>query len=73
MAYIDNRLYRGTTMDAQKADRIADLLVQIRKKYKNLDPITDFGAEKRQIALDLVDALLGVNDELGEMTAKGWV
>lgn len=47
--------------------------MQIRKKYELLAPITDFGEEKKQIALDLIDALLGVNDELGEMTVKGWI
>jgi hypothetical protein len=47
--------------------------MQIRKKYENLIPITEFGEEKKQISLDLVDALLGVNDELGEMTVKGWL
>ena len=73
MAYIDNKHHRGTNMDARNHDRIADLLMQIRKKYENLIPITEFGEEKKQISLDLVDALLGVNDELGEMTVKGWL
>ena len=73
MAYIHNRTPSGTTMDAPQYDRVADLLMQIRKKYDALVPITDKGKKEREIALDLVEALLITNDELGKMTVKGWL
>ena len=60
-------------MDAPQYDRVADLLMQIRKKYDALVPITDKGKKEREIALDLVEALLITNDELGKMTVKGWL
>ena len=60
-------------MDGRHWDRIADLLVQIRKKYAELDPKLDENKEKRKNALDNIHQLLELNDLMAEMDAKGWL
>lgn len=60
-------------MDPKEYDRIADLLIQIRKKLDNLLPNTDLGKSNRIMALALVNNLLLYVDELAEIDAKGWL
>ena len=60
-------------MDAQEYDRIADLLMQIRKKIAKLDTTHDQNHHRKQTALDYVNALLHLNDELARDDAQGWL
>lgn len=60
-------------MEAKSYDRLADLLMQIRKKYDALEPKSNVGKKEREIALQLVEALLITNDELAKMDVKGWL
>jgi hypothetical protein len=57
-------------MDPKEYDRIADLLMQIRKKYDN----TAFQDQmlKRSV-LEHIDALLSMNDECGQLAGNGWL
>jgi hypothetical protein len=58
-------------MDGQEYDRIADLLMQIRKKYANLEPKNEFGQHAKNAILDYINAALHLNDEIGKVDAKG--
>lgn len=60
-------------MDAQEYDRIADMLMQIRKKYANLEPKNEWGQHAKHSILDYINAALHLNDEIGEIEAKGWL
>lgn len=55
-------------MDAKEYDRIADLLMQIRKKYNKL-PMED--KKLKQSILEHIDVLLQMNDTCGVFDAKG--
>jgi hypothetical protein len=55
-------------MDPQEYDRIADLLMQIRKKYNKL-PMED--KRLKQSILEHIDVLLQMNDTCGVFDAKG--
>lgn len=61
-------------MDPKEYDRIADLLMQIRKKIDNLPvnsaPLT---AYIRDEMLREVNWLLETFDKIGEWDAKGWL
>jgi hypothetical protein len=60
-------------MDANHYDRIADLLIQIRKKYSNLNPNDpDMKILVKQSILE-IDFLLQNNDLLAKWDAKGWL
>lgn len=61
------------TMEPQEWDRIADLLIQIRKKLDNILPTTDLGDKNRIMALALINNLLLYVDELAEIDGKGWL
>jgi hypothetical protein len=60
-------------MDAKEYDRIADLLMQIRKKYAKIEVKEGINIQMKQEALDYVNALLWLNDELGKNDAQGWL
>lgn len=64
-------------MDAQEYDRIADLLMQIRKKYRTLGKKIDdrvlVTPGKAYNAIELISIVLELNDYLAEMDAKGWL
>lgn len=67
-------------MDAREYDRIADLLMQIRAKYSVLgvDKLSKANFESPNDselfdAIDLIDLLLRMNDQLGEFDGKGWL
>ena len=60
-------------MEPQDWDRIADLLMQIRAKYANLLPQLDENKDKHNDALDYLNALLQLNDDLATMDGKGWL
>lgn len=64
-------------MDPQEYDRIADLLMQIRKKYRTLGKKIDdrvlVTPGKAYNAIELISIVLELNDYLAEMDAKGWL
>lgn len=77
MAYIHNSTPVGLIMDAREYDRIADLLMQIRRKYGLLGQTT---VDRHTIHIDddcsvfdLIEFLLMLNDNLGQFDAKGWL
>jgi DNA-binding transcriptional regulator GbsR (MarR family) len=73
MAYINNLGPTGTIMDAREWDRIADLLMQIRKKYDNLKPKDHIDPSIKPMMLNSIDQLLTWNDKLAEWDGKGWL
>ena len=64
-------------MDAKEYDRIADLLMQIRKKYRKLGQSINNHCvtidDTQYSAMDLISLLLRINDNLGEADAMGWL
>jgi hypothetical protein len=58
-------------MDAKEYDRIADLLMQIRKKYRNLDITRNYEDHLREEAMRYIDILLGTNDHFANLDNKG--
>jgi hypothetical protein len=60
-------------MDAKEYDRIADLLMQIRKKYDNLILKDGFERHQRDILLLKLDHVLKMNHKFAEWDAKGWL
>lgn len=57
-------------MDAKEYDRIADLLMQIRKKYQT---IKSENSTLDKDAIKLVTALLQINHDLADFDSKGWL
>ena len=62
-----------SNMDPKSYDRIGDLLMQIRKKYAEMDPVSEENKQKIEDMLDLINAALWLNDEIGELDGKGWL
>ena len=60
-------------MDAQEYDRIADLLMQIRKKVRKIEYKTKKGQWTIEQVLGNIDDLLQDINDLGEVDAKGWL
>ena len=60
-------------MDAKEYDRIADLLMQIRKKYNKLARNDKLDEQRIQIFVDCIDKMLYINQVIGEKDAKGWL
>jgi|TARA_Y100000033_G_C2691609_1_gene84015 hypothetical protein len=60
-------------MDAQEWDRIADLLMQIRKKYKNQQTTCAQSEEMLDDMVWLVDHLLKYNTKAATYDGKGWL
>lgn len=60
-------------MDAKEYDRIADLLIQIRKKYDNLMVNNPDMAITREQMLARLNFLIANNDLMGQWDAKGWL
>lgn len=60
-------------MDARQYDRIADLLMQIRNKYADLLPNQEQNKQKKNDMLDLINAALLLNDEMGQDDIRGWL
>lgn len=60
-------------MDAKEYDRIADLLMQIRKKIRKIDARTKKGQWSVEEYTKRLDLLLLNTDELGQADAKGWL
>jgi len=60
-------------MDAKEYDRIADLLMQIRKKYAKISTNNEKNITMKQTALSYLDSLLWINDVFAEDDAKGWL
>ena len=60
-------------MDPQEYDRIADLLMQIRKKYAKLEAKTEKNNQNKQDMLDYLAAALYLNTYFAETDAKGWL
>ena len=60
-------------MDAKEYDRIADLLMQIRKKIKKIDTTTKKAEWIIQGYIKAIDNLLIGIDDLGQADSKGWL
>lgn len=60
-------------MDAKEYDRIADLLMQIRKKYVKIEAKTEKNKQNKQDAIDYLNAMLYLNDYFAETDTKGWL
>lgn len=60
-------------MDARNYDRIADLLMQIRAKYAGLEPKYGVNKQMKAEALDYVNALIWLNDQIAKADAKEWL
>jgi hypothetical protein len=60
-------------MEAKEYDRIADLLMQIRKKVKQIDAKTKLGQWTIDEYIKKLDILIINTDELGQADAKGWL
>ena len=74
MAYIDNRDYRRTVMDARRYDRNADRLAQVLWHVNKLDTKGNALAEmKKGILLHVLEDALELNDDLGKMAEKGLI
>lgn len=54
-------------MDAREYDRIADLLMQIRKKYEQETH------DMAEYMVHTITHLLVMNDQFAEKDAKGWL
>jgi hypothetical protein len=60
-------------MDPKEYDRIADLLMQIRKKIDNLNTTDETSAIIKDIMLYHLHRCLATNDKIAECDAKGWL
>ena len=60
-------------MEPTEYDRIADLLIQIRKKVDNLNPTRHNAILWKESMLEAIASALESNDALGEYDAKGWL
>ena len=60
-------------MDAQEYDRIADLLMQIARKIKNLDPERIPNVTRASKMYHHLLSALKLNHELAEYDAMGWL
>ena len=60
-------------MDPTEYDRIADLLMQIRKKIKNLDPTRMRTITTQSEMYYHITSALELNDKLAELDAMGWL
>lgn len=60
-------------MDAREYDRIADLLMQIRKKINSLEPKYENAKKMREEALQSLEWMLICNDILAKMDTAGWL
>ena len=59
-------------MDPRDYDRIADLLMQIRRKIAhNLKPVTHHGKHKQEIYLQMIESMLQHTDQLANDDQKG--
>ena len=60
-------------MDAKEWDRIADLLMQIRGKYKKQETTCTQSEEMLNDMVWLVEHLLKYNDKAATYDNKGWL
>lgn len=60
-------------IDPKEFERIDDLLQQIRQKYANLFPKHEHNRQRLNDGLDYLNALLEINESLGESNAVGWL
>ena len=60
-------------MDAKEYDRIADLLMQIRKKYAVLEIKEHHDRHHRDVFVKQLDYLLKLNDKFAYWESKGWI
>ena len=60
-------------MDAKEYDRIADLLLQIRKKYKLMTPEHEFDKKVHARIIKSIDTLLLDNEYMAITDAKGLI
>ena len=62
-----------SNMDPKSYDRIGDLLMQIRKKYAEMEPVSEENKTKVKVMLAHINSALLLNDEIGELDGKGWL
>ena len=60
-------------IEPKEFQRIDDLLEQIRNKYANWFPRVEHNQHLKNEALDYLNALLEINQRLGESNAVGWL
>lgn len=60
-------------MDPKSYERIGDLLMQIRKKYAEMEPVSEENQTKVKVMLAHINSALLLNDEIGELDGKGWL
>ena len=60
-------------MDAKEYDRIADLLMQIRTKFKTIKPKQEPEQKLHRYLMMTLDDLIKYNDKFAEWDAKGWL
>ena len=60
-------------MDARDYDRIADLLMQMIKKIRNLDPQRMPNIDRQTRMHYHLETALALNDEMAQDDARGWL
>jgi len=60
-------------MDAREYDRIADLLMQIRKKIDKISEKEQYGRHGKEMMLFHLEMVLKYNHKLAEYDGKGWL
>lgn len=60
-------------MNKREWDRIDDLLQQIRQKYANMFPAHEHNQQKQNDAIDYLNALLELNEQLADAAFTGWL
>lgn len=58
-------------MDPREYDRIADLLMQIRKRLTKIEPKTTWGKHQHHKTVNEIEILLHELDELAMVDARG--
>jgi hypothetical protein len=59
-------------MNAKDWNRIDDMLQQIRRKLANVHPQHEHNRQKQNDALDFINALLELNEQLADAAFHGW-
>lgn len=73
IAYIHNHAPNPSSMDAREWDRIADLLCQIEKKIRQLDPTRMPSITAQSEMHTHIMSALELNDKLAEWDKMGWL
>ena len=62
-------------MDSRRFDRNADQLSQILKHFRQIQGKVQFGGREIMIenAIVMIEAILDINDDLGDLAGKGLI